>query len=150
MFGCRNTDRCFIRVIILVVIYDLMSKLKSTCFLNDLKSKVKVINKVKVIKKMKIAINWLKHVKNRKSHFQNFLINWTFFVDLVIMQQSTDIEVHCIYLHLDICSLKREEKNTCSSHSLGGYQVVLFSQNENFLINFIFSLLRAFNIAGSY
>ena len=110
MFGCRNTDRCFIRVIILVVIYDLMSKLKSTCFLNDLKSKVKVINKVKVITKMKIARNWLKRVKNRKSHFQNFLINWTFFVDLVIMQQSTDIEVHCIYLHLDICSLKREEK----------------------------------------
>ena len=51
MFECRNTDRCCIRVIILVVIYDLMSKLKSTCFLNDLKSKVKVINKVKVIKK---------------------------------------------------------------------------------------------------
>ena len=82
MFGCRNTDRCCIRVIILVVIYDLMSKLKSTCFLNDLKSKVKVINKVKVIKKMKIARNWLKRVENRKSHFQNFLINWTFFCGL--------------------------------------------------------------------
>ena len=35
--------------------------------------------------KMKIARNWLKRVKKRKSHFQNFLINWTFFVDLVIM-----------------------------------------------------------------
>ena len=33
--------------------------------------------------------------------------------------------------YLDICSLKREEKNTCSSHSLGGNQVVLISQNEN-------------------
>ena len=35
------------------------------------------------------------------------------------------------------------ETNTCSSHSLGGNQVVL-------LIHFIYSLCWAFNIAGSY
>ena len=84
MIGCRNTNRCCIRVIILVVIYDLMAKLKSTCFLNDLKSKVKVINEVKVIKKMKIARTWLKRVENRKSHFPNFLINLTFLVDVIV------------------------------------------------------------------
>ena len=37
------------------VISDLMSKLKATEYMSDLKSKVKVINEVKVIQKMKSA-----------------------------------------------------------------------------------------------
>ena len=67
------------------VISDMMSKFKATWFLGDRKSKLKVINEVKVIQKMKIAGNWLKRVENWKSHFQNFHINLTFLVDLVIL-----------------------------------------------------------------
>ena len=68
-----------------VIISVLMSKLKAARFFGDLKSKVKVIKEVKVTQKMKIAGNLLKRVENWKSHFQNFHINLTFLVDLVIL-----------------------------------------------------------------
>ena len=55
MIGRRNTNRYCIRGYHTTVIADLMSKLKATEYMSELKSKVKVIKEVKVIQKMKTA-----------------------------------------------------------------------------------------------
>ena len=117
MIGCRNINSC-IRVIILVVIYDLMSKLKSTCFTNYLKSKVKVINEVKVIKKMKTARNWLKRVEIRKSHFQNFLLNLTFLMDLVIMSQQAQVSRYNAFTCIQIFAQSNARKKQNQTHAV--------------------------------
>ena len=153
MIGYRNTNRCYIWVIIQRLSQTWSQNLRPQDFLDDFKSKLKVNNEVKVIKKMKISGNWLKSVDNWKFHFQNFIFkisfsNFLYKFDICIGLSNFVVAEHwsrfAMYCHASRNLLSQTwETNACSIHSLCGNKVVL-------LIRLIYSLCWAFNIAGSY
>ena len=86
-----------------------MSKLKATGNFGDLKSKVNVISNVKVIHKNEKCGKLAQTCGELKISFSKFPYKFNILSGLCHF--VTGVEVQCIYVHLDFCSVKCEKKH---------------------------------------
>ena len=87
-----------------------MPKLKATGNFGDLKSKVNVLSNVKVIQKNQNCGKLAQTCGELKISFSKF--PYKFKILSGLCHFVTAVEVQCIYVLLDFCSVKCEKKNT--------------------------------------